>query len=189
MSADAGRDGGDGFRPGVRLALDVGTVRVGVAACDPAGVLATPVTTLRRDRRPPADAGSRPADVSAVVDLVREREPVEVVVGLPRNLAGQEGPAAAAARAYADVVAHAIAPVPVRLVDERLTTVSAHRALHDAGRSGRRHRSVVDQVAAVAILQHALDAERSTSAPPGEEVRPQHARARTDRPTKGAVPG
>ena len=113
-----------------------------------------------------------PADVAEVAALVVQREPIEVVVGLPRSLGGQEGSSAAAARAYADLIARAIAPVPVRLVDERLTTVSAHRALHDSGRSGRRHRSVVDQVAAVTILQHALDAERSTSAPPGEEVRP-----------------
>lgn len=173
MTAPAGRPGAGAFRPGVRLALDVGTVRVGVATCDPAGLLATPVATLRRDRRPPADgSATRPDDVAAVVALVAEREPIEVVVGLPRSLGGQEGSSAAAARAYADLIARAIAPVPVRLVDERLTTVSAHRALHDSGRSGRRHRSVVDQVAAVTILQHALDAERSTSAPPGEELRP-----------------
>lgn len=172
MTAPPGPSGAGAFRPGVRLALDVGTVRVGVASCDPAGLLATPVATLRRDRRPPAAGAGPPADVAEVAALVVEREPIEVVVGLPRSLGGQEGSSAAAARAYADLIARAIAPVPVRLVDERLTTVSAHRALHDSGRSGRRHRSVVDQVAAVTILQHALDAERSTSAPPGEEVRP-----------------
>lgn len=172
MTAPPGPPGAGAFRPGVRLALDVGTVRVGVASCDPAGLLATPVATLRRDRRPPAAGSGLPADVADVAALVAERAPIEVVVGLPRSLGGQEGSSAAAARAYADLIARAIAPVPVRLVDERLTTVSAHRALHESGRSGRRHRSVVDQVAAVTILQHALDAERSTSAPPGEEVRP-----------------
>jgi putative holliday junction resolvase len=188
MSTEAGPDR-PGLRPGVRLALDVGTVRVGVAACDPSGLLATPVTTLPRDRRAPAGDADLPDDLAAVLELVRDREPLEVVVGLPRGLGGQEGQAASAARAYADHIARVIAPVPVRLVDERLTTVSAHRALRAAGRAGRRHRDVVDQVAAVTILQHALDAERSTSAPPGEEVRSQPVRARDDRPKKGAVPG
>lgn len=177
-----------GMRPGVRLALDVGEVRVGVAACDPAGLLATPVETLRRVR--PHGTEELPADVAAIARHVRERGAVEVVVGLPRSLSGAEGAATRAVRAYADGVARAIAPVPVRLVDERLTTVAAHRALHAAGRAGRRHRAVVDQVAAVSILQHALDAERTSSAPPGEEVRPAATRVGTDaRPREGTESG
>jgi putative Holliday junction resolvase len=155
------------MRRGVRLALDVGTVRVGVAACDPAGLVATPVVTLARE---PVRDGGVPPDVARVARLVADHEAIEVVVGLPRSLSGAEGSSARAVRAYADIVARAVAPVPVRLVDERLSTVSAHRALHAAGRPGRRHRGVVDQVAAVTILQHALDAERTSSAPPGETV-------------------
>ncbi len=163
MTADA--TPAPAMRRGVRLGLDVGTVRIGVAACDPSGLVATPVATITRSRGPAA------TDLEAILADVREREAVEVVVGLPRGMSGQEGASAAAVRAYAVEVARMIFPVPVRLVDERLSTVSAHRALHAAGRRGRTHRAVVDQVAAVTILQSALDAERSTSAPPGELVR------------------
>lgn len=139
---------------GVRLGIDVGSVRVGVARSDPDGVLATPVTTLARGDDDPGP------DVAAIAGYVTELAVVEVVVGLPRSLAGAEGAAASAARAYADHVARAVHPVPVRLVDERFTTRDAHQRLHAAGRPGRRHRSVVDQVAAVSILQAALDADR-----------------------------
>lgn len=163
--------------PGVRLGVDVGTVRVGVAQSDPRGVLATPVATLdRRPDRPPA-AGD--PDVEELARLVEERGAVGVVVGLPRSLSGDEGPAAARARTYAAVVAARIAPVWVRLVDERLTSVDAHRALRESGVAGRRQRSVVDQAAAVLILQTALDAERSTGTPPGERVRPGRRKPRT----------
>lgn len=156
------------MRRGVRLGVDVGSVRVGLAVSDPEGLLASPLETLARDRE--AAAAAVPADVAAVAAHVRERGAIEVVVGLPRSLAGPEGAAAQAARAYANKIARAVDPVPVRLVDERLSTVSAHRSLHAAGRPGRRHRDVVDQVAAVTILQSALDGERGRSAPPGEVV-------------------
>jgi putative Holliday junction resolvase len=93
-----------------------------------------------------------------------------VVVGLPRSLSGREGPAAAKVREFAASLAHRIAPVPVRLVDERMTTVSAEAMLRDQGRKGGKRRAVVDQAAAVLILQHALDTERATGAAPGEIV-------------------
>ena len=93
-----------------------------------------------------------------------------VYVGLPRHLSGSEGAASQAARAYAVQLAQAISPVPVRMVDERMSTVSAHQALHASGRSGRSHRQVVDQAAAVVILQSALDAESATGRRPGERV-------------------
>jgi putative Holliday junction resolvase len=147
----------------VRLGVDVGSVRVGVAASDPEGLLATPVATLARD----VDGGG---DLLGLADLVREREAVEVVVGLPRSLSGQDGPAARTAREYAQRLALAVRPVPVRLVDERLTTVTAHQSLRRSGVSGRRGRQVVDQVAATVILQLALDMERSAGRPPGEPV-------------------
>ena len=152
------------LRRGVRLGIDVGTVRIGVARCDAAGILATPVRTVARRR----DA----ADLAELVDLAREHEAIEVLVGLPRSLSGAEGKSAGAARGYAVRVAAALAPVPVRLVDERLTTVSAHQALHASGRPGRRHREVVDQVAAVMILEQALEVERRTGRPAGELVTP-----------------
>ncbi|WP_370635421.1 Holliday junction resolvase RuvX [Cellulomonas sp. C5510] len=154
---------------GARLAVDVGSVRVGLAASDPDGLVATPVATLARDTRRPAP-GDLPLDLAQVVAEVAERAAAAVYVGLPRHLSGTEGAAAQAARAYAGTLATAVAPVPVRLVDERMSTVSAHQALHASGRSGRRHRAVVDQAAAVVILQTALDAERSSGRRPGERV-------------------
>jgi putative holliday junction resolvase len=139
--------------PGVRIGVDVGTVRVGVAVSDPDGVLASPLVTLARD--PAGDA-----DLAKLARLVREREAVEVVVGLPRSMNGKNGPAARAAQAYARLLADRVDPVPVRLTDERLTTVAANRNLTRAGVSSRKGRSVVDQAAAVLILQGWLDAAR-----------------------------
>jgi putative Holliday junction resolvase len=150
-------------RSGVRVGVDVGSVRVGVAACDPGGVLASPVATLQR--RPRTDA-----DVAELAALVAEREAIEVVVGLPRSLRGGSGTAVAVATDYARRVAAAVAPVPVRMVDERLSTVEAQRALHAAGRSVRSSRQDIDAAAAAVILQHALDTERATGAAPGRIV-------------------
>ena len=135
---------------GVRLGVDVGTVRVGVARSDPNGVLATPVATLARDE-------SRKSDLDALRDLVLEYDAVEVVVGLPRTLRGAIGPAATAARAYGESLSARVHPVPVVYVDERLTSVTANRVLADRGIREKARRSVVDQAAAVAILQARLD--------------------------------
>ncbi|NYI69567.1 putative Holliday junction resolvase [Naumannella cuiyingiana] len=148
------------MRTGTRLGIDWGEARIGVAACDPRGALAYPVETV------PAS----PAPVDRIVALVAEYDPIEIVVGLPRSLAGGEGPAAARIREHAAQLARALPEVPLRLVDERLTTVSASRMLTGQGRKARRQRSVIDQAAAVAILTDALEAERSTGQPPGEEV-------------------
>lgn len=139
---------------GRRLGIDVGSVRVGVALGDPGGVLATPLVTVARD----VDGGS---DLGELARLVEEYEVVEVVVGLPRTLAGREGPAAVAAREFAGALGDVLGSgVPVVLTDERLTTVVATRQLRASGRSGRRQRAVIDQAAAVAILQGWLDAHR-----------------------------
>ena len=163
VSVDGPADGPVDARAGVRVGVDVGSVRVGVAASDPSGVLAHPVRTLPRD----LEGG---ADLQALVLLVAELEAVEVVVGLPRLMSGAEGEAARLAREYALALARRIAPVGVRLVDERLTTVAAHRRLRDSGVPGRGQRAVVDQAAAVLILQSALDAEASTGRAVGELV-------------------
>lgn len=149
-------------RPGVRVGVDVGSVRVGVAASDPSGLLASPVTVLKRRR----DA----LELDELAGEVVARAAVEVVVGLPVGLAAREGAAAAAAREYADAVAARVAPVPVRLVDERLSTVQAQRGMHAAGHTTRSARSSVDAAAAAVILQSALDTERATGQPPGELV-------------------
>lgn len=139
---------------GVWLGIDVGTVRVGVARSDPRGVLATPVVTLARD---PKDN----CDIADLSDLVREYDVVGVVVGLPRTLADREGAAALMARDYATTLAKAISPVPVRHVDERLTTVSAQRKLFQGSVRGRAKRAIIDQAAAVELLQHWLDLRRT----------------------------
>jgi putative Holliday junction resolvase len=155
------------MRRGVRVGVDVGSVRVGVARSDPDGVLAVPVQTLAR----PAGARAARTDLAALADLVAEYEALEVVVGLPLSLDGREGAAAAAARSYAADLARLLRErgtrVPVRMLDERLSTAEAARGLAAAGRNSRDGRSVVDQAAAVIIVQHALDAERSTGTPPG----------------------
>jgi putative Holliday junction resolvase len=154
---------GDAPPKGVRLGVDVGTVRVGVARSDPAGILATPVATLQRKSAPqkspgtPGHTADLSPDLTALRDLVAEHDVVEVVVGLPTTLRGMEGSAVTAARAYGQALAALIAPVPVVYVDERLTTVSADRLLTQAGVKGRAKRAVVDQVAATRILQNRLD--------------------------------
>jgi putative holliday junction resolvase len=152
------------LRHGVRLGIDPGDARIGVARSDPTGFLATPVETVRRGK----------GDVARIVRILAaeqaESEVVEVVVGLPRSLSGGEGPAALKVREFAAGLARRVAPVPVRLVDERMTTVSAEAMLRDRGRTGGKRRAVVDQAAAVLILQHALDTERTTGNAPGEIV-------------------
>jgi putative Holliday junction resolvase len=152
-------------RTGVRVGVDVGSVRVGVAASDATGTLASPVTVLRRDRR-----GSR--DLDELVGLITERDAIEVVVGLPQTLAARDSSSTADARDYAAALAARVAPVPVRLVDERLTTVAAQQQLHAAGRDVRSSRPLIDAAAAVVLLETALDHERNTGAPAGEQVQP-----------------
>lgn len=151
------------MRVGVRLGVDVGEARVGIARSDPEGILATPEVTLDRDHE-------GLSDVDAVVDLVRGYDAIEVVVGLPTALSGNEGLAASRARDYAGVLHRRLPGVSVRLVDERLTTVDAHRILHASGVRGRQHRSRIDQAAAVLILQTALESERRSGSPAGRRV-------------------
>lgn len=143
------------MRSGVRLGIDVGKARVGVAKSDLHGMLATPVETVAR----------KPDTVDRLVALATEHDAIELVVGLPLSMSGADTASTADARALAAELA--ARGLPVRLVDERLTTVSAQRALHSAGRTTKSSRSVVDQVAAVILLQHALDHERSRGDAPG----------------------
>jgi putative Holliday junction resolvase len=143
---------------GRRLGVDVGKVRVGVALSDPDGILASPLVTVPRDMGAAAD--SVPADIAELVRLVSEHEAVQVVVGLPVRLDGSEGAAAIDIRAYAERLARAVGHVPVILADERMSTVVASRRLAERGVRGKRQRAVVDQAAAVEILQSWLDAQR-----------------------------
>jgi len=148
------------LRSGVRLAVDVGSARIGVASCDPDGVLASPLATVRRGN----------GDRAEIARLAAERAAIEVVVGLPTSLSGRAGKAAADARGFASALAPLVAPAEVRLVDERFTTVLAHAALREGGRDSKERRTVIDQAAAALLLQGALDAERSTGEPAGELV-------------------
>ena len=143
---------------GRRLGVDVGRVRVGVAVSDPDGILATPLVTVPRDTGGAAD--SVPADIAELVRLVGEHEVVQIVVGLPVRLNGAEGAAAIDIRAYAERLARAVGHVPIALADERMSTVVATRRLAERGVRGKRQRAVVDQAAAVEILQSWLDTQR-----------------------------
>ena len=159
MSSRGQHSAEGGFRQGVRVAVDWGDVRIGVAACDADGVLAFPVSTVR--------AGAD--EIAALVAVLAEYVPIEVLVGLPRSLDGGEGPAAAKARQRAARLAGAVG-VDVRLVDERLSTVTAAQRLRAVGRKAREQRGVIDAAAAVAILEQALALERARGHPPGELV-------------------
>lgn len=161
---NGGRQGDRGawVRPGVRIAVDVGSARIGVARCDPDGMLASPLTTIRRGR----------GDLDALAALASGEGAIEVIVGLPTGLSGREGAAAAAARDFASALAARLVPVPVRLADERFTTVIAHEVLRRGGRDARQRRGSVDRAAAALILQGALDMERSTGRLAGELVGP-----------------
>lgn len=147
------------MRSGVRLAIDVGSVRIGLARSDASGMLAVPMDAVR--------AGDSAID--EIVDAAREWEALEIYVGLPRHLDGREGQAAALARSWAEDLAERV-EAPVRLLDERLSTVQAQRALREAGRTTRQSRSVIDSASAVMVLQSALDAESGTGRVPGERV-------------------
>src|ERR1700733_4981282 len=147
-------------RDGVRLSVDVGSVRVGIARSDPGGILASPLTVVR----------SGPGELDELAALAAAAEAIEVIVGLPTSLSGREGAAAVAVRRFAAELASRLAPVPVRLVDERFTTTQAHDALRAGGKDSRARRGTVDAAAAAVLLQAALDAERATGHPPGQLV-------------------
>lgn len=143
------------FRRGARVGVDVGTARVGVARCDPDGMLAVPVETVPRGD----DA------VARVLEIADEYDALEILVGLPIALNGNETASTADARGFADALARG--QRTVRLVDERLSTVSAHAALRSSGRSQKSSRRMVDQVAAVVLLQQAIDVEKRSGTPAG----------------------
>lgn len=154
-----GEDAAEQVR-GVRLGIDPGDARIGVASCDPSGILATPVETVQRGD----------GDLDRIAALVDELGAVLLYVGLPRSMSGGEGPAAGKVRAFALDLAIRVAPCPVYLVDERLSTVTAEAVLRDRGKKGKKRRAVVDQAAAVVILQGALETERIAGRPTGERV-------------------
>src|SRR5690606_8438210 len=145
-----------GFRRGVRLGIDVGKARIGVARCDPDGMLAVPVETVARSEQ----------SLARIAELAAEYEPLEFVVGLPVNKRGADTESTADARAFAEALQQ-LTGVTARMMDERLSTVTAHAALRSSGRTQRKSRNIVDQIAAVVLLQHAIDTEKSTGSPAG----------------------
>jgi putative holliday junction resolvase len=155
------------YPQGIKLGVDVGTVRVGVAICDRDAILATPYKTLDRNAK-------KNSDVRVIASLAQELGAVQVIVGLPRTMKGEEHASARMAAEYAELLVAELAgralDVPVNLVDERLSSVTAHRNLHQAGMSSRNHRKVVDQVAAAGILQHAIDMQKARGTDVGTRV-------------------
>ncbi|SDT46453.1 Holliday junction resolvase RuvX [Microlunatus soli] len=157
------------MRRGRRLGIDWGDARIGVAVSDPDGLLASPLDFV------PAGDG----ELDRILELVGEYEPLELVVGLPRSLNGTEGPAAVKVRGKAADLAAALhrsadsdtagRDTPgIRLVDERLSTVTASRRLRAGGKSAKAQRRLIDSEAAREILDRALDAERASGTPPGQ---------------------
>jgi putative Holliday junction resolvase len=143
-------------RPSGRvLGVDVGTVRVGVALSDPTGTIASPLETLHRAKDE--------SDLDRLAALVLEHEVSEVVVGEPRHLSGASGASADDANAYSEALASRVADVPVYMIDERLSTVTAASHLRAGGIDSRKQRGVIDQAAAVVILQQFLDSRPTRS--------------------------
>lgn len=157
------------MRTGVRLGIDVGKARIGVARCDLHGMLATPVETVPR-------AASGGGDIARILELATEIDAIELVVGLPLGMSGHRTPSTEDAENFAESLAAQLkradgaAAISVRLVDERLSTVSAQGQLRQAGKKSKQSRGIIDQAAAVVILQHALDMERSRGQAPGTLV-------------------
>ena len=137
-------------RLGRRLAFDYGDVRIGVAVCDPDGILATPLITL---------ASKDPQLIKNILSLVEEYHPVKIYVGNPKLLSGNEGEAVAKVKAF-KVLLEASVAIPIALIDERLSTVSASKSMRSAGISAKEARLTIDQMAAVAILEQGLSHDR-----------------------------
>ena len=150
----------DEFPAGGRMGIDWGRARIGVAACNRGTTIAYPVETV--------PAG--PEELQRIVALAAEYEPGAIYVGLPLTLSGQRQQAAEFTTGRAEALATLVAPLPVRLVDERLSTASASRSLSGAGHRLRQQRRIIDQAAAVEILQRAIEWETRTSSLAGEAV-------------------
>jgi len=153
------------LRRGVRVGIDVGQARIGLAQSDRDGVLATPVETVSRVQKAPK--GGESADVRRIADLAVNLDAIEIVIGLPISLSGASTESTRDARAFASRVARMTPHIPVRLVDERLSTVTAQSALRTSGKRSKGSRPVIDQIAAVIILQHTLDSEKLSGVPVG----------------------
>ena len=156
---------------GVRLGIDVGRARIGVARCDLHGMLATPVETVPRAKNAKGEL-SPGADVARILEIVSEEGARGLIVGLPLNMRGESTASTDDARDFAQLLADRAPHLEVRLVDERLSTVSAQSQLRRVGKKTKESRGVIDQAAAVVILQHALEIERVQGVPAGSLLAP-----------------
>jgi putative Holliday junction resolvase len=147
---------------GRRLAIDVGTVRIGLAICDPDGILSSPLAALARSQ-------DLSETLQIVSDLVTEHNAIEVYVGDPISLSGGQSASTRDAREFAEKLADLIS-APIRLVDERLTTVTASAKLRVSGKDARQSKSLIDSASAVEILEQALATLRVSGKAPGRQV-------------------
>ena len=150
------------MRPGRRLAVDVGTVRIGVAACDSECIIASGLDTVARE----SDISS---SIDSLLTLINEVNPIEIYVGLPANLSGSHSKSTLDAISFAKAL-QGKTTVPLRFIDERLTSVTANANLRASGKNSKNSRHVVDQVAATIILEQALSMERSLGYAPGKSI-------------------
>ncbi len=135
---------------GRRIAFDYGDVRIGVAVSDPDSILSSPLTTLRATDKNLS---------SQISQMIAEIEPVAIYVGRPALLSGDDGVASEKATEFVSLL-HTITQVPIELIDERMSTISAARNLREAGRSAKESKDAIDMAAAVAILEFAIDIEK-----------------------------
>ncbi|CAB4615830.1 MAG: Holliday junction resolvase RuvX [Actinobacteria bacterium] len=135
---------------GRRLAFDYGSVRIGVAICDPDGILATPLPFL---------STAHPNLNQQISKLIDEYEPIEIFIGNPKHLSGADGESAAFVEVFKANLA-LLTEVPLTLVDERLSTVSAARLLQDSGKNSKESKLLIDSMSAVAILEQGLRIEK-----------------------------
>jgi putative Holliday junction resolvase len=146
-------------RSGRRLSIDVGKVRIGIAASDFHGILASGVSTIARGK-----------DLSTAIDgikaLISEIEPIEIYVGLPISMSGNHTESTRDALNFARVLNEST-DVEIRLIDERLSTSTASAALRSSGRDSKSGRQIIDQIAATVILEQALELEKSLGGVPG----------------------
>ena len=157
------------LRPGRRLAIDVGKARIGLAISDVHGILASPLATLARP--------DYQADPHVLFTLVKDSQDLlEIYIGLPLNLQGRSTASTEDAVEFAQALS-AITNLPIRLVDERMTTAISNQQIRELGKTQKEARSTIDQMAAVAILEYAFQIERNSTKVPGlslEEWRSQN---------------
>lgn len=134
---------------GRRIAFDYGDVRTGVALCDPDGILATPLCVLETKSK---------EFVNQISILLSEHEPIRIYVGQPLNMSGSAGESSKKVQTFIEMLS-ALTDIPIETVDERLSTVSAQKRLKEAGVSSRGSKSLIDAMAAVAILEQGLNSE------------------------------